>query len=140
MNKVQAAKCFRVSINTITEWVRKGCPCEKQGRAGDQYTFDLPAMITWRVEQLVQQAMGPLLKTDTVADAMKREALAKAELRELEVAEKRKSLVSTELASQLVERGIMEARSKLLALPTKLAPRLIGGGTPAAIKATLETG
>lgn len=138
MNKVQAAKCFRVSTNTITEWVRKGCPCEKKGRNGDQYVFDLPAIITWRVEQLVQQAMGPLLKHDDLASAMKREAFAKAELRELELAEKRKTLINVEAASTIVTRGIMETRSQLLALPTKLAPRLIVHKKPAQMRMALD--
>lgn len=138
MNKVEIAKCFRVSTNTLSEWVKKGCPCEKKGRNGEEYHFDLPAVITWRVEQLVQQAMGPIFGGHDLRDAERREAFAKAELRELELAEKQKTLINTQAAARIVERGIMEARSQLLALPTKLAPRLIAFKTPAQIKAALE--
>lgn len=138
MNKVEIAECFRVSTNTISEWVRKGCPCEKKGRNGEEYTFDLPPVITWRVEQLVQQAMKPIFGGHDLRDAERREAFAKAELRELELAEKQKEVVNMQAAARIVVRGIMETRSQLLALPTKLAPRLIAFKTPAAIKTVLE--
>lgn len=138
MNKVQAAKCFNVSTNTITDWVRKGCPFEKQGRNGDQYIFDLPAVISWRVEQLVAQAMGMFKVGDDINTALRREAFAKAELRELELAEKRKELINVKAAVKIVERGIMDTRSLLLAMPTKLAPQLIVHRTPAPMKHAIE--
>ena len=138
MNKVQAAKCFRVSTNTLSEWVRKGCPCEKKGRNGEEYTFDLPGMIAWRVEQLLDQRLGPLLTGNDLRDAEKREAFAKAALRELELEEKQKTLVNTLATARVFLRGIMEVRSQLLALPTKLAPRLIAFKKVAQMKLMLE--
>lgn len=138
MNRSQIAQVFGVSVVTIDAWVRKDCPFEKKGRNGAQYEFSLPAVITWRVEQLVSQAMGMFRSGDDIKTAEKRLAFAQAEIKELELAEKQGVLINTEAAAKLVERGIMETRSQLLALPTKLAPRLPACKTAPQFKAVLD--
>ena len=63
---------------------------------------------------------------DDIRAARLRRELAMAELKELELAERKGELVAADEAEKQMGSMILNAKSKLLALPGKLAPQLAG--------------
>lgn len=56
MNKTQLATAFSVTPETIGAWVRRGCPVQRTGRNGEEYQFDLSAVVQWRVADLLERS------------------------------------------------------------------------------------
>ena len=48
LNKSELAAAFDVSMTTIANWVRRGCPVEERGSNGKSYEFILSEVIKWR--------------------------------------------------------------------------------------------
>ena len=48
LNRVQLARAFRVSENTITKWVGQGMPALSTGQNGVSYEFSLTQCYAWR--------------------------------------------------------------------------------------------
>ena len=61
-----------------------------------------------------------------------------AELRELELAEKRGDLIPMDLVAGAWERLAGDCRSKFLVLPSRLAPQIVACNSIAEVKETLE--
>jgi hypothetical protein len=56
MNKSQLAHAMGVSPETISSWVRRGCSVKRMGHNGEAYQFDLPAVVKWRVGDLLERS------------------------------------------------------------------------------------
>ena len=61
-----------------------------------------------------------------------------AQLRELELSEKRGDLIPLELVAQTWERLVGDCRAKLVNLPSRLAPQVVGCNSIAEVKELLE--
>ena len=115
MNRQGLAKAFQVSPNTVTDWVRKGCPCTKQ-RDGS-YRFDLTKVQAWREKTRTVRAAGE----KTLAAAQLRKETALAELREMEVLRKRGELVEKVKVEAEAFRVGRTVRDALMGLPDRLS-------------------
>src|SRR5688572_2342865 len=68
MNKSELAQAFDVSPETVSAWLRRGCPFTKRGRNGEAYEFSLPDVVRWRVGELVVRSQaGPGATLDGTA-------------------------------------------------------------------------
>jgi phage terminase Nu1 subunit (DNA packaging protein) len=47
-NKAQLAEFFDVSVKTVDNWVRRGCPVVKRGGKSEPWIFDALAVAEWR--------------------------------------------------------------------------------------------
>ncbi len=75
---------------------------------------------------------------ESLEEAKTRKESALASLHELELAEKTGKLLDAEQTAEWWTRIITNAKTKLLAIPTKAAPLVIGCKTPAQAKDVLE--
>ena len=115
MNKQGLAKAFKVSPNTVTDWLRRGCPVTKQ-RDGS-YRFDLPEVQAWREKTRRVTACVDR----TLAGEQLRKETALADLREMEVHRKRGELVEkVKVESEAFRVGRL-IRDALMGLPDRLA-------------------
>ncbi|MEO7862070.1 MAG: hypothetical protein ABIU05_16895 [Nitrospirales bacterium] len=115
MNKQCLAETCRVSTNTITAWIRRGCPSTK--RKDGSYLFDLTAVKAWR--RKTQRIPASVPKTLAAAQLRKESALAT--LREMEVSRKRGELIERVVVEQDAFRAGRLVRDSILALPDRLA-------------------
>ena len=115
MNKQGVAQAFEVSPNTVTAWIRRGCPVTKQ-RDGS-YLFDPTKVQAWR-----EKTRRVTASVDrTLASAQFRKETALADLREMEVRRKRGDLVEKVKVEAEAFRCGRTVRDALLALPDRLA-------------------
>ena len=110
----------------------RGCPVHRQARAkGSPAEFDTAAVIRWRADELSGPA-GPALERERA-----RLAAAQAGLAEMKLAAARGELLPADKVSLAVTSAFARVRTRLLAIPPKAAPRLVGKGRPAEIQALL---
>lgn len=48
VNKSELADLFEVSLPTVDEWIKDGCPVEQEGSNGVPYVFDARKVLAWR--------------------------------------------------------------------------------------------
>lgn len=129
VTKAQFAEAMGVSKAMVTKYVRKGLPLTPEGR------IDLAAGRAWveaNIDRLPASARGgraargagKLGETLTAARARKESALAS--LHELELRLRRGELLEAGQVEAAWTKHILAARERLLGLPGKLAPRVLG--------------
>lgn len=115
MNKQALAKACHISPNTVTDWVRKGCPCTV--KSDGTYVFDLETVQAWTAKtRRVRSSVDA-----TLAEAQLRKETALADLRELELGRRRGRLVEKAKVEQEAFRVGRLMRDALLGLPDRLA-------------------
>ncbi|MBU1699642.1 MAG: terminase small subunit [Candidatus Eisenbacteria bacterium] len=129
LNKVQVAEVFKVNRSTVDTWIRRGCPAKKDGR---QWSFDVGSVVEWLIERE---------KTPHELDLSReraRLAAAQAEKTELEIQKIRGETVSTEEVELAVSVMLMNFRTRMLSIPSKLSLRLTGLKNTAKIELMLK--
>jgi len=93
LRKEEIAAYFGVHWRTVLLWVKAGCPASRDARK--RWRFDLAEVLPWtEAQQKTFRPGRPAEKRDSQADEWRRRAeQAKAELAELDLAEKRGQLV-----------------------------------------------
>lgn len=125
VTKAELAAICGVSLPTIGAWVRKGCPFVSKGNKSKAWTFNTAAVLEWREEQIVQQTLGDTKSLD-IDEARRRKVAAEAAMMELDLAKRRGEMIEIDEVAQVVGDDYANVRAKLLSMPTKLSPQLMG--------------
>ena len=90
VNREELAETFGVSLNTISSWVRNGCPFDQKGRQGKPWKFNTRDVSEWLRDQARMEAAGeaPLDEYDLKL----RKLAAETAQAELELAAARKQV------------------------------------------------
>lgn len=110
------AELFKVTVQTVNQWIRDGMPTVKRGRKGGGKTslIDVREVIAWYVE------------FDALDAEKTRLTRAQAEKQEMDNAARRLELGEWSIWRSELEKLFGEIRAQLLAIPTKEAPQLDG--------------
>jgi phage terminase Nu1 subunit (DNA packaging protein) len=112
---------FNVHPRTIANWYKLGMP--RQGR--EQY--NVRECIEWDRNRCVQEAVRSAAGKSYVDASMAkiRREVAEAELKEIEVARERGTLVNISDAEKQLERELTPVRNALLGFPRRIAPYIV---------------
>jgi phage terminase Nu1 subunit (DNA packaging protein) len=138
VNRAELAGFLAVSPMQIDTMVRAGCPIISRGGSGKPSQFNTADVVKWlrdREAASVRAEVDPA-KGQT-EESKRRFTAAAAELKEIQLAEKRKLMISIEDVAPILEDELANVRSRLLAMPGRLAPGLVGLLDPAAIEAKI---
>jgi phage terminase Nu1 subunit (DNA packaging protein) len=135
VGRTELAEIFGVSLTTVDHWTRAGAPHDSSG-SGPK--FNTAEVVDWRVAQAVEKATEAAPADQTLDEARRRKTQAEAELAEIELAEKRGQVVQIGEAAKLVAEEYTAVRSRLLAIPNKLAPQIAVESDRAACHALLS--
>lgn len=139
VSKAELANIYGVSLPTISQWVNKGCPWITKGSPGKQWRFNTADVTTWREEHVAQQIQGDTSQLD-IDEARRRKLAAEAAMMELDLAKRRGEVIEIEQVAAIMGDDYANVRAKLLSLPTKLAPMLVGIEDTLECKALIERG
>src|SRR4051794_18347075 len=91
------AKLYDIDRRTVTNWVNEEPPCPSTG-AGREREFDTAAVARWYADRAVRQAAAstPALGEIVEATGRARKVRAEADLKELELAERRRQLIPSD--------------------------------------------
>lgn len=139
LNRSEIAQLFGVSLPTISQWLSKGMPFESKGTQGRKWSFNASEVVKWREAMIVSQAIGDTSGLD-LDEARRRKLAAEAAMVELDLAKRKGEVIEIDAVAGVVGDDYANVRAKLLSLPTKLAPQLIGIDDVATCKALIERG
>jgi phage terminase Nu1 subunit (DNA packaging protein) len=138
LNRAELAKFFGVALTTVDAWVREDCPFVKKAQGkGQSWKFDSAAVAEWLQERAVNNKVGDIASIN-LDEAGRRKLAAQASMEELKLRKMQGDLVETSAVIQAGVDSYTACRARLLSIPTKLAPRLIGCQKPEEAKALLE--
>jgi phage terminase Nu1 subunit (DNA packaging protein) len=123
LNRGQMAAMLACSPVTLDRYVAAGCPVQSRGKTSQGHEFDSDAVMLWlRRRREVDAETG----AGAQSEAKRRHQLAVAELKEFQLAEKRGSMIRVEDVAPIVADELANVRSRLLAMPGRLAATLVG--------------
>ncbi len=130
LTKGEIADAFGVSLPTVESWIRKGLPAKK---VANRWCINLSDATAWRIQQMSLPEVAGSLE-----DEKTRLTKAQADLAELELSEERGELVRMSSVSGAWESHVARCRARLLSLPTKASPQVVGCSSLAEVKAVLD--
>lgn len=123
LTQIQAAALLAVAPRTLRDW--HDCPRNKDG------SYNGTTLVAYYVGKVTGQS-------DDFDDQRERLAAAQAERVEMENATKRGQLARVDEVVRFVSDHNAAARAKLLSLPAKLSPQLVGIDDPNVIAAAIR--
>lgn len=130
-NKKRIAEAFGVTQGAVDKWRAVGCPSHKEGRI---VIFDLREVIAWRTKGFETEG-GKVLNLETERARLAKEQADKATLENKRLVGE---LVSIKDLIPVWEAIGVALKSRLLALPGKLAPVVQTAKTVAKAKAIID--
>ena len=136
-NKAELAEAFKVSVASVDAWLRRGCPHVQRGNRGAAWVFNIIDVAEWRFggtgdadgATTDPENMSPKERLDWYKGTRERLALER----------ERGEMVSADEVAEAWEQQIAVAKGRLLSLPTRIAPELLGLGETRDIERTLKT-
>lgn len=125
VNRAELAEILGVSLPTITSKVNKGMPYIQRGQRGKEWLFDTAAVYEWEKEQAILNVTGDLLSV-TDDELKRRKLAAETTIVELEAGKKRGDLIPKEEIEKNLSDMAIATRTRLLLVPRRCAPRLLG--------------
>lgn len=135
VNREELAEIFGVSLNTVSSWVRNGCPFEEKGRQGKPWKFNTRDVAEWNREQAQIEATG-----EGPMDEMElklRKLAAEAALNELELAKQRKLVAPIDEFERARAMENATLRTNIMNVPSRVVSQLIGETSEARFKEVL---
>lgn len=135
VNREELAEIFGVSLNTVSSWVRNGCPFEEKGRQGKPWKFNTRDVAEWNREQAQIEAAG-----EGPMDEMElklRKLAAEAALNELELAKQRKLVAPIDEFERARAMENATLRTNIMNVPSRVVSQLIGETSEARFKDVL---
>lgn len=135
VNRTQLADILGVGPTTVDARVKEGMPyAQRPGEEGaTQWQFDTVDVIDWLTGRIEAGA-----KNDEGKEAKIRIAVADAGLKEMELAEKKGLMINIEDIMPRIEAGDAIVKSRLLAIPGRLAQTLAVETDPVNVQRMLK--
>ena len=137
VNRSALADFCGVSMPTVDDWVRRGCPVVERGGRGREWKFNTADVLTWRMQCVAEEAAGK--KPASMDDLRRRTLAATTEMAELDLA-KAKGVVALVDEFERVQAGRFALiRSNLLNVPARAAVELLGETDESRFKRVLRS-
>lgn len=133
----EAAAICGKSVTTLKSWFNLGCPVIERGGKSKKWRISPAAVMAWREEKIAQDAVGDTKNLD-FEEARRRKIAAEAGMAELDFSLRRGELIPIEDIANLVGEEYANVRAKLLAIPVKMAPLMLGLDDLAKARGLLE--
>ncbi|WP_052249088.1 terminase small subunit [Leisingera sp. ANG-Vp] len=133
VNRTELAEINGVSLPTIDEWVRRGCPVVQRGGRGRAWIFNTAEVRSWRDDDIRAQASHT---TNASKDELQlRKLAAETEQAELDLAKAKDEVVPVEQYERALTKAFGEVRAGIRnVLPQRAARRLMGETEETAFK------
>lgn len=106
LNKVQLAEMVGFSERTLTDWQGEGMPIIQTGARGEANRYDSASVIAWMLDRAARK-----VRAESPRDELYK---AQKNLVDLQVAEKKKTLVDAAEVEAAYGRMVIAARARLL--------------------------
>ena len=124
VNRSELAVVFGVSVVTVDNWMKQGCPMvERGGTGGRSHKFDTAAVFRWR-NDLARESMNP--DAQSAEELKLRKLRAETELAELELAEAAGIVAPVVDFERALAKQNAVVRQNVMTVPQRVVLSLIG--------------
>lgn len=143
VTKEELARWIGYSVSWIEKMLKEGAPVRYKGRSGVPAKIDSAEFIQWMLkrerEKIEEKYKGVVGDATTEEEAKRRLSIAKAEREEIMLRRLRGEIIDTKVMERILSKAIMDTRSLLLSIPTKIAPVLAAKTDANEVRSELET-
>lgn len=135
-NRTELAETFGVSMNTVSSWMRSGCPVEKRGRQGKPWQFNTRDVSEWLRDQARLE-----VTSDAPMDEYElklRKLAAETSQAELELATSRNLVAPIDQFERARAMENATIRANVMNVPSRVVSQLIGETQEARFKELLS--
>lgn len=137
VNKAGLAGVFGISLVTVEQWLRDGCPFEEKGAGkGKPWVFDTATVAAWREERATEDASGTDVQDESKLKM--RKLLAGTLSEELAFAKERGLVAPIDEFERKWADRFARIRQNILAAPQRAAMVLVGEKSEARIKQVIR--
>ena len=123
LNRAEMADHLGISMTTLDDWVRRGCPVLERGSRGRRWSFNSADVRGWREETVRSEDVGRPAVPDP--EMKRRRLLADTEMAEFNLARAKAKVVSIEQRDRAMAMAFAAVRENLRAVvPTRIARRV----------------
>ncbi len=137
VNRAEMAGVFAVSLPTVDRWVSKGCPVVSRGGKGKEWSFDLAAVIAWRVDTAVQDAVAVDPRKASDEELRRRKLLAEVELVEIESAKAKGEVIDLKTVMHNLGNLLEIVKANMRRVPERVVASVVGNTNEREIKALI---
>lgn len=138
VDKQGLAVALGISLPTVSVRVREGMPCLQEGGRGKPWQFDLAECVQWHTDRAVEKAVGVTDDGFSRADLQKAILVEDLKMKRVASATAMREVCLVEEVERAVATAFIEVRQAVLALPERVALRLLGADSEMEIKEILE--
>lgn len=136
VNRAALADFFGVSLVTIDNWVRGGCPVVTRGSRGVEWQFNTADVRKWREDEIRKESTGDAKQDEN--KLRQRRASAETARAELELAKELQLVAPVEQMERAVAKVMAEICQRMRNIPGRAVTRLIGETDERRFKAVLR--
>ncbi|WP_444885988.1 terminase small subunit [Microbulbifer sp. PSTR4-B] len=126
VNRNELAALLGVSLPTITNWIKKGCPYVERGGNGRSWVFNTADVVRWREELARGEGVSTDLQDKPAAVLEKTLLEIKVEREKLALDKEKEAVIAVELVQPAWEMMAANIRSKMLGVTAKAQSRIPG--------------
>lgn len=126
VNRGELAALLGVSLPTITNWSKRGCPFVERGGNGRSWIFNTADVVRWREEQARGEGVSTDLQNKGSAELQKNLLEIRVEREKLALDKEKETVVAVELMQPVWEMWAANTRSKMLGVTAKAQSRIPG--------------
>jgi len=136
-NVEQVSKALNVTVRRVNQLVHEGMPRAERG------AYDLGGCMLWYIRYLQGLLRHKATEDEdggasSIRDQRKRLLTAQADREELDLAEARKRMVTVEDWEKATADIVAAAKARLLAVPARVAPRVLGETSRVLVQGIIE--
>jgi phage terminase Nu1 subunit (DNA packaging protein) len=131
-NLDQVAHLLMLTPRQVNNLVKEGMPKVARGE------YDVVAVVHWYIRKMKAQVDAARRGDETEVQARARLVKATADLREMDLAKQREEVIGLLDVRANLEEVLVATRAKIIGLPRRAAPQLVGRDSPAEIQKFLE--
>lgn len=136
-NREELAETFGVSLNTVSSWIRNGCPFDQRGRQGRPWVFNTKDVSEWLRDQARLEATGTEQLDEY--ELKLRKLSAETEQAELDLAAARKLVAPIDEFERARALENATVRANVMNVPSRVVSQLIGETNEGRFKEVLST-
>lgn len=136
VNREELAEVFGVSLNTVTSWVRRGCPFDQRGKQGRPWRFNTRDVSEWLRDEARAEA-----ESDAPMDEFElklRKLAAETSQAELDLAVARRQVAPIDEFERARALENATVRANVMNVPSRVVSQLIGETDEARFKEVLR--
>ncbi|WP_291329050.1 terminase small subunit [Desulfovibrio sp. UCD-KL4C] len=138
VDKQGIALALGISLPTVSVRIREGMPCVQEGGRGKAWQFDLAECVQWHTDRAIEKAVGVTDEGMTRADLLKALLVEDLKIKRVASAQALREVCLLDEVERTVATAFIEVRQAVLALPERVALRLLAVDSEIEIKTILE--